>query len=991
MQKFQITFALILALAAGTAQATDRLPITAATSTPLLAQGDGRLPADSQPAPMLPPGDLTGADILKRQGVTAATAPAEKVEKWVNARPRFTARPAETISLNGQWRFSTTGVGGKDWKPIEVPGQWSLHGFWVRSVGGYQRTFEVPKNWQGQRIVLRFDAVYGETSVYVNGTLLGSRDGTFTPFEFDITEALRDGENTLAVDVNVQSLADKMASGGKYAQHPLNGIIRKVTLFAVPAVHARGLEVNTELDETLTKGTVRAALQVVNRSQTPVENVSVQATLAPGGATGSFVVKRIEAGSSVPVELSIPVQNPRLWDNERPNLYTLELTLSSGAKTQEQIGFRKVEVRKHELYVNNRSVKLRGACVHQTHPVYGRSLPNDLVRSDVALFRDANLNIIRTAHYPPPEEFLAACDELGMFVQCEAPFCWSDRDERTILTATLEMVQAHRNRPSILMWSLGNESPWCDGYQLSNAVVKRVDPSRPTVFDGGNDQGSCDLAGPHYPGYPNAGFGNLPTSHRLFSRPIFYGEYNHLNCYNKTELAADPGLRDAWGRSHRRMWDLMFVSHATIGGTLWAAIDETFYLADGRIVGYGEWGFVDGWRRPKPEHWHVKKTYSPVRIDESQHYLPVASQLTLPVLNQANFANLREFDLQWELGSDTGRIEADVSPRTKGTLTVTPTRLPKSGEKLRIKVRDPRGFLADEYAFTLGDAPPVPVMPPSAKLNASEKGDQLVLTAGGETIALSRATGQFTDTLSGPTLMVLPMIRRGMPVGAKDTIGEDKPVSPTATKWALRKLDQGAEAISVSGEYAEANGAFTYAVAADGTLIVSYKFNVKEAVKPRQIGLVFDLPRKMDRISWHRVAPYTVYPDDHIGRAAGSAQAFGGKASYEPVNFREPQKIAWSQQATPGGTRDFRATKENILWYQVRDAEGAGVRVISNGKQHARAWLEEDKVRVLVADYTNLGTETFNENLARVWSKSLKANEEVSGTVYIQFIKPERK
>lgn len=897
------------------------------------------------------------------------TAYWEKREGWIKGRPRYIARPTDTVSLNGQWTFCADGPAGANWKPIEVPGEWVMQGFQVKAncAAGYRRTFTVPASFAGQRVILRFDGVYSEATIMLNDKEIGRHIGGFTPFEFDVTDTLRADENLLALAVKNESIADKMSAGTWYAGHPLGGIPRKVTMFAVPALHIAGLEVTATPDETLTKGIAHVVFQIVNAGKVPANSLKVTAALDRSGGTASTGVPPIAAGDSAEVAIDIPVEKPALWDTEHPNLYTLTVTLSSGQTIQQRIGFKRVEVRGNQLFVNTMPVKLRGGCRHETHPTRGRSLTPDLWRRDAELYREANFNLIRTAHYPPPEEFITACDELGLFIECESPMWQSGLDENNILQATIEMVQACRNHPSVLFWSLANEAAWCDAYYLSSQVVKKLDPLRPQTFEGNeNDHGNCSIGSRHYPA------SDVPKRDHNAGRPIHYGEFCHLSSYSRFELSADPSLRDTWGRGFRSMWDAMFQSQGTLGGALWAAMDDTFHLPDGRSVGFGEWGILDNWRRPKPEYWHCKKTYSPVRIDETQQHLPVSATVDLPVLNQCDFSNMREFDISWSIGRQGGKIVADIAPHAKGTLRITPKVAPHASDKLMIEVRDPRGFVADEYAFTFGEKQlSMPVTAPVSKRSLAD--------------FVSRDTGRLIGEIGGPTLMVLPLN------GQKDSQLYGKyfrpPYNPMATKWEQSSVDARPDSVTVVGEYAEAKGTFRFSIGSNGELEVAYSFTMKQAVNPRQVGLVFDLPRSWATIAWHRNAPYTVYPSDHIGRPVGTACAFGGKNNYEPYNLRNQPTRPWCEDATEGGTHDFRSTKENIFWYQITDSTGHGVRILSDGKQHARAWVDGDKVRLLVADYSNAGGEVYFHKHVASEDRPLRAGDDISGLVRLLPVK----
>jgi beta-galactosidase len=947
---------------------------------------------------------------------------AADIARWVEARPRYTARPDRvsgvrrpTMSLNGSWLFHTNPPAGfatapapaKDWKPIEVPGEWVMQGFDVTAgtASGYRCSFGVPKDWSGRRIVLRFDAVYSDATVWLNGRELGRHEGGFTPFEFDVTDDLQPGRNDLAVAVKNESLADTMASGSRYSQHPLGGISRKVTLFAVPPVHLSGIEITAAPDESLARGELKVSCRISNAGGRATRDVKLGLRLqSPDpkvkAIESSLALSQMPAGDFSEPILSVSVDHPLLWDTEHPNLYTLTLTLSSGEVVKERIGFKRTEVRGNQLFVNNRPVKLRGGCRHETHPTRGRSLTPELWRRDAELYREANFNHIRTSHYPPAEEFIAACAELGLFVECEAPLCWSGTDENSILTQSLEMVQTHRNRPSVLYWSLANESGWYAAYQLSALVLREIDPTRPRTFNYGPwggakqmpDEGFCEIGTDHYPG-PGG-----PDRFRNAARPISFGEYCHLNAYNRFELAADPGVRDAWGRGFRRMWDGMFASQGVLGGSLWAAMDDTFHLPDGRSVGYGTWGPLDNWRRPKPEYWHAKKTYSPVRIDESIHALPAASPISLAVLNQSDFSNLREFDIRWTLGRQEGRIDADVGPHERGTLTVAPARAPRDGEQLRIVVRNPRGFIADEYAFAIGQSAgaPEPARAASGRVTLSESTNEVVLASAGMAIRIERSTGRLSGSTAGgvplltggPHLMILPLNGGGgSQMGGRWLYDPDNRVSKD---WKFSGLDfqslETSAVVVVRGSYSEAEGAYTICLDGAGTLTVAYDFTARTDVNPRQVGLVFDAPRAMDTLSWERDAPYTVYPPDHIGRAWGSARAFGERRAYEPVDLRKEPSWPWSLDAAPGGTQDFRATRENIRSAGLADARGRGIEVLSDGTQHARAWVDGNAVKLLVADYSNAGAEGFFRGHAQREDRPIRKGEAVRGCITLRCI-----
>jgi hypothetical protein len=196
------------------------------------------------------------------------------------------------------------------------------------------------------------------------------------------------------------------------------------------------------------------------------------------------------------------------------------------------------------------------------------------------------------------------------------------------------------------------------------------------------------------------------------------------------------------------------------------------------------------------------------------------------------------------------------------------------------------------------------------------------------------------------------------------------------------------DTMTVSGSYDEAQGAITYRPAPDGCMEISYSFTCTRDVNPRQVGIVLDLPRSFDTLTWERKGLWSFYPEDHIGRARGTARAFPPNVDVcSQAGPKRAPSWPWKDDATPHGSNDFRSTKENILSACLRAGDGRGaIEVVSDGTQHVRAWVDGSRVRLLVARYTNAGAERFFDSHARPEYAPLKKGDRVEGKVRMRLV-----
>lgn len=959
----------------------------------------------SNPKQLVPfEGDRKQALAHTQTYVVDTTVCAEEVLPLYTVKPsKVTGTYNPILSLNGTWLFNG--------QPIVVPGQWSMQGFKVDSAGfgTYQTSFTLPADWKGKQVKLRFDGVSSESIVYLNGKEIGAHMGGMTAFELDLTRQLKPGENKLKVQVRSESMADMLGSLTQYAAHQLGGITRKVTLFAVPDVHISDLRIETDLDSHYQDADLKVFVAVTNASSESQTDVAVRLSLEGLPVVLNQTIPAIAPGTTWKGWLTGQVSNPRKWDNEHPNLYTMKLEVGNKRATFEQIekrfGFREITLQGNLLLVNGKAVKLRGVCRHEAHPLSGRVMTDALQQKDVELYRAANCNFIRTSHYPPSEELLDICDELGMFVEVEAPVCWvghhanenwqtlNYRDTKYypyVLQSNMEMIQFYRNHPSIIFWSIANESYWNKEFAQVQEYVKKADPTRPHTFHdqgygGFNNQGStAPISNIHYPG-PN-GYKVAAKS----DRPMVYGEYCHLNVYNRTELVTDPGVRSDWALALAPTWDNMYKTPGVLGGSIWSGIDDIFQLPNGDAVGYGAWGPIDGWRRPKPEYWDMKKIYSPIRVQTES--FATAGELIVSIENRYTYTNMNELLINWQYGDESGVAFAPIKPGETGQLVIRPEH-PEKANELYLSFTDPRGFVADEYRIPVGkqvqnELPDI--IPVATALK--EKKDRYLITGKDFVCEISRATGQIISMKKGkkeilnggPWLMALPLVGGGC---YPNHNANTPPFNDLCSEWQVKQTEAVKNgdhvAIKVTGSYKEFEGSYTLSINASGEFTAQYSFNALQDVNPRQWGLVFEAPISFDKTFWRRDGMWSVYPDDHISRPAGEASLFYSGLPTQ-VDPRTEPTWSWSLDYNELGSNDFRSTRRNIWYAGLTDPDGSTITVPSNGKQHWRSWLSKDKICFLVADFVTAGNEMFLSSYYAPYRKPVKKGEVITGSTTIR-------
>ena len=983
------------------------------------------------------------------------------------------------VDLGGSWKINAappaefwklTKLPAEGWKTAEVPSELAMQGLEVKKdqTVAFWRQFSVPASWQGHRAKLKCDAIFNDATVWINGHKAGSHVGCFTPFELDVTDLVQIGEpNVIAVAVRWDEAVDKFPWASSFVGHNLCGILRKIYLFAVPEVNVTDCHVLTTFDKNYRDASLTARVQIANDSPREISGLSLRLGLRGRHETRDAVVPitaefpEIPAGRTIMQEIQFTVPAPRKWDAEHPNLYDLNVEVRRGEnvleRTVQRVGFRQVEIRGNRVFINNMPVKYHGVVWHEADPFRGRCLSGDMWRKEMQLLRAMNCNYIRfqCVGSPPPEELVAACDEVGMFLEDELPVCWGSgsgpKDLALTLQGAFEMLLGDRSQPSVILWSLGNEMSVDQNLLIAYRLfMKDLDSTRPYATDGYmiHDRSLHN-------GMPIDNWHYTPTEKvtSVWAKspiPILQGEWGHPASYNRQEAYTDPGIRDIWAYGVADKWNKMFAAQGCLGGSIWCGIDDIHWMPDGTFTGWGEYGMIDCWRREKPEYWHFKKIFTPVYIADKNVPAPEAGRpLRIPVENRHSFSDLKEIHFDWSLGPQRGTAAASVPPGAKGVLEI-PVNTDASGRTLELKAYNAEGLMLDAWRIAIGAAPS-----PLARSGRGAGGEgsrqrktvqllksdsQIAIRCGNTAWEIDRPSGMIVAASSasknvairGPTLMVLPLsgemfniITSGrMPDHMlADPVQEQwfkspKPITSPCTQWkatsvVAKEVADGVEVL-VSGEYKEAAGKFALHFTDNGELRVSYDFSLKEAlmqhpkgkwvsdleyvhikdgmIAPRQIGLVFDMPKEIDTLAWRRNAQWSYYPEDHIGRPEGRAKAFPGTPICKETSFyREQPHWPWSQDCNPLGSADFRSTKVNIYEASLTGSPGTslagvGLHVLSDGSQHVRAWIEDQTSHLLVANHNCEGclAKYFVERMFP--NPSFKPGDSVTGAVRVNIL-----
>jgi len=692
------------------------------------------------PRPLFPLALLAAVLGLVSQGHAETQAPSRP--EWQNEElvsqgteaPAATLARAETLSLNGEWRFNwvkridqriqgfwAPSFDDSPWKTLSVPSNVELHGYgvpyytnikypWVvanppiipdeeNGVSMYRRHFVLPAAWKGREVFVTFHGVNSFLSLWVNGQKLGFSKDSRTPATFRLTTSLKDGDNLIAAEV-------LRWCDGSYLEDQdfwrLSGIFRDVELWSVPATHIRDLEIRTRLDSQYSDAELSVSAELRNLAAGAAEIKVSGIVTDPSGARVLELpskLTKLSADSSARVEFSLPVKAPAKWSAESPSLYTLVLEARDAQGTlleslPTRFGFRSSEVRDGQLLINGKAVLFRGVNRHEWDPDIGQVPSRSRMIEDILLMKRNNINAVRTCHYPNTPEWYSLCDYYGLYLIDEANIeshgmGYEDKSlsrapswKAAHLDRTRRMVERDKNHPSVIVWSLGNEAGWGDNFRATYAWIKQRDPSRPVQYEGDRKTECSDIVCPMYADPSEL----LAHASSPKAKPFIQCEYAH---------AMGNSNGDIWA-----YWRPIYAGARQLqGGYIWDWVDQGLRApipgGTGSFFGYGGSfgvrdehksdgnfcanGLVNADRRPHPGLAEVSKVYQPAQMKALD-----LTQGRIEVTNWDCFLDLGDWlVLGWKLSCE-GRVIASgelpnfrLAPRQSARLEL-PCALPPS-------------------------------------------------------------------------------------------------------------------------------------------------------------------------------------------------------------------------------------------------------------------------------------------------------------------------
>ena len=861
--------------------------------------------------------------------------------------PWLTPKNAETQLLNGEWKFkfvpgTQNGPGESEffaadyddsaWDNIRVPLSWEMAGYGTpvytnvgypfqnnppnanvgytyygvedhNAIGFYRRSFSVPESWNGKRLFVHFDGVYSAAVVWVNGKYVGYSQDSNTDAEFDITDFAKVGDNQLSV--RVYRWCDGSYLEGQDMWH-LSGIHRDVYLVATPKVFVADHYITApNLSEDATSGTLKVALKVDNRDGVEAAKKFLVELLDHEGKTIGSATAEYSGTETKTVDATISqLSGLHAWSAEDPYLYSVVVKQQTAEGADEMVfstkyGFRNIKQNGNLVYINGKRVFFKGVNTQDAHPEYGRAIDMETMLRDVEMMKQANVNTVRTSHYPRQPKMYAMFDAYGLYTMDEANvechFNQNLASNSTWRTAIddreVRMVIRDRNHPSVIFWSLGNESGGASNFSSSVSKIRQLD-NRLIHYEG--NMSYSDLGSSMYPTVSSVS----GSSNGYAGKPYFICEYAHA-------------MGQAVGNL-QEYWDVIEASNGILGGCIWDWVDQSFY-DPARLVkgerksenGFNYWvsgydynstggvgvgfqgNFVNNGLITPDRAWtgkltEVKRVYQNAAFTDFYD-----GKLTLK--NKNSFVSLDGYDLVYQVLRD-GRIVEEgkaekpaiaAGKEVKIAIPYTTTVGDDAEYLLNVSLRlkeatmwAEEGYAVAEQQFEIGKRPALAAH--NADMNSCS-----ALTVEGQTVKGKTADGEFAISFNNGKMQTWTyngkaLIAEGPDFNSYRKVDNDRNFRPTfsnsasvSVTGALAKSGDNAT-MSVKGRANACQYTIDYTFYPDG--VVDMKVTFSPSASLARMGLGMQFAAGFEDVEYYARGPWSNYADRKTGSMIGRYQ-----------------------------------------------------------------------------------------------------------------------
>lgn len=898
------------------------------------------------------------------------------------------------LSLDGVWKFNLVkspdqrphwffmdDFDTRDWDEIEVPSNWEMKGYDVpiyvnityphennppfikhdyNPVGSYKRFFKVPSEWKNKEVYLHFGAVSSAFYVWVNEQLVGYSEDSKTPAEFNITEYLKRGNNSIAVEVY-------RWCDGSYLEDQdfwrLSGIQRSVFLHARPKVYVEDFFAIGDLENNYRDGLLKLNVRLKSATE-KTDEMLLNASLLDGRQTMFSESRKITlSDGKAEIDFEKSFADIKKWSAETPDLYTLLITLQKADGEileclSSKIGFRKVEIKDSQLLVNGVAVYLKGTNLHEHHDVDGHVIDEATILKDIRVMKSHNINAVRTSHYPQQELWYDMCDKYGLYLVDEANIeshgigynkdvTLADKPEwaDAHFARMKAVVERDKNHPSVIIWSLGNEAGDGNNFLNNYKWTKARDVTRPVQYE--RAEKSTNTTERHTdivcPMYAKIGQVEAYARDEKNDRPLILCEYAH-SMGNST-----GNLQD--------YWDVIEKYPKLQGAFVWDWVDQGILTTDENGEKYWAYGgdfgeegvpsdgnfCINGltWpdRTPKPGLIEVKKVYQYVGFDPID-----LSNGLIRIRNKYDFTSLSFFNLEWEVAADGHALQSgniplpDIKPGEEMDISIPMTKiLPESGTEyflnLRVTRSDewnlvPEGHL---YAYSQFRLPLEKIKTPLVTgalpmLQTTTNGNNLEIGGADLKVVFDLEKGRMTSFSFGGKDLVLkgpePDFWRpptdndyGYGMDRRLAVWKKAGERSTITKVDIRQPELGKVVIVFRYDITDpdakkiAGYSSVYTILGSGDILITNSLEKVSALIPEipRMGMQMQLPEEFSNLKWFGRGPHENYSDRKTSALVG---LYESTVAGQYVPYIRPQENGY---------------KTDTRWLALTNDDGSGL------------------------------------------------------------------